>query len=349
MKEVSMNDELFLKRFRLFRTLVIGSAWGDLPKWCSSYGNICTIAEFKDVETLDFEPPPHLLLLFVDDDLQGAKECMERLRKIPFWQTLLFCDNPKDPSMMEFAIKHRVFSLDKIPGSRDELTQVLAAVLPSLIEKLQESGRAAQLHKIAEMGPAKILFGGSGQIVYLNTCAKKLFGVEKIKEAAPKLSELFTPLNESESERVVKSIEYEGHRLMVCKDEERSSKESLFTVLELDSSQNDESPSHITRLEFIDRMKDKMAQRIDISVPLALLVVRMKNFNQIVEDFDWITVHTIQKELDELLLKLFESFEAYGLWQPDMALVLFENIISGGVEKESIVFHYPDELERVLQ
>ncbi len=338
MKEVSMNDELFLKRFGLFRTLAVGSAREDLRKWCSSYGNVCTIAKCEDIDTLDLKQPPHLLLFFIDDDPKRAEECMKRLGKIPFWQTLLFCDDPKDPSMMELAIRERVYSLNKIPGSRDELTRVLTNVLPSLIEKFQESGRAAQLHKMAEMGPAKILFGGSGQILYINMRAKKLFDIEKTKEAVPKLSELFAPLNESGSERVVRSIEYEGRQLVVCRDEERYSKETLFTVLEPDSSQSDETPTHVTRLEFIDRMKDKMAQRIDMSSPLVLLMVRMKNYGQIVEEFDWIAVHTVQKELNELLLKIFDTFEAYGLWQPDMALLLFEEISMEELKKRVSFF-----------
>ncbi len=324
-KEVSMNNELFLKRFGLFRTLAVGSA-AEMRKWCSSYGNVCTVSECEDLESLDLRQPPQLLLLFAGDDPKRAEACMKRLGDIPFWQRVLFCDDPEDPSMMELAIRRRFFSLNRTPAGREELTGVLAAVLPSLIEKFQESGRAAQLHKMVEMGPAKILFGGSGQVLYINARAKKLFGIEKVKEAAPKLAELFAPLNGSGSERVVGKIDYEGRQLVVCKDEERSSKETLFTVLEPDPSQSDETPAHVTRLEFIDRMKDKMAQRIDMSVPLVLLTVRMKNYAQIVEDFDWIAVHTIQKELNELLLKIFDTFEAYGLWQPDMALVLFEEI-----------------------
>ncbi len=333
-----MNDELFLKRFRLFRTLVVGAARGDLSKWCSSYGNICTITECKDVERLHLEQHPHLLLLFIDEDLQQAQECIEQLKSLSYWQMLVFCRNPADPLTMEFAIKHRAFGLHEMPSSRDELTKILATVLPPLIERLQESSKASQLHKIAEMGPAKILFGGSGQIVYLNTRAKKLFGVEKVKEAAPKLAELFAPLNESDSKRILRNIEYEGRNLMVCKEEEGASKETLFTVLELESPQGDETPSHVTRIEFIDRMKDKMAQHIDMSVPLTLLMVRMKNFSQIVKGFDWITVHTIQKELNELLLRIFDNFESYGLWQPDMALVLFENISQEELKKRISFF-----------
>ena len=95
-----MNDELFLKRFRLFRTLVVGAARGDLSKWCSSYGNICTITECKDVETLDLEQHPHLLLLFIDEDLQQAQECIQQLKRLSYWQMLIFCRNPADPSTM---------------------------------------------------------------------------------------------------------------------------------------------------------------------------------------------------------------------------------------------------------
>lgn len=310
---------------------------GDLQRWCGPYGNICTVSSCGETERLEPDSHPHLVLLFIDNDLKRAEECMERLKKLHFWQALLFGTDPKDPAVMEFAVKHRLFGVYALPDTSDELAKILVTVLPSLIERLQESSRTAQLHKIAEMGPAKLLYGSSGQIVYMSARARELFGIDKTKDAARELSELFSPLIESESKRQLKTVEYREHPLMVCKEVDSSSKETLFTILELDSSQN-EAPSHVTRIEFIDRLKDKMAQHIDMSVPLSLLMIRMKNYTQIVEGFDWMTAHTVQKELNELLLKVFDNFESYGLWQPDMALVLFEDISGEELQKRISFF-----------
>ncbi|WP_457598708.1 PilZ domain-containing protein [Hydrogenimonas sp.] len=336
-----MNDELFLKRIKLFRTLVVAEAKPEAFAWCEPFGNICDFRSCKEIETFEPQQHPHLLLLFLDGDLERAEACMRRLERLSSWQLLLFCDDPEDPAAMAFALRHRAFGLHAVPRSQKEFEGAIARVLPALIEKLQESSRTAQLHKIAEMGPAKLLFGGGGQLLYLNARARELFGIEKMKALPDDLSELFAPLNESDETRLLRRVEYGGKHLLVCKEEE-AGKERLFTVLELDAPVETQSPSHVTRIEFIDRLKDKMAQRIDLSEPLSLMMVRMKNFGQIVEEFDWMTAHTIQKELNDLLLKIFDNFESYGLWQSDMALVLFEKIPAEKLKK--MIAHFITQL-----
>ncbi len=318
------NEELFFKRFKLFRTLVVASKKPEFLELCSPYGEVCSFSLCRDIEDLDMQQPPQLILYFIDEDLSTAQKCMQKLKNLSYWQLLLFAADKRDPSVMEFALKYRAFGLHNLPRSQKELAEALASVMPVMIERLQESSRMAQLHKIAEMGPAKLLFGSGGQILYLNARAKKLLNIDNMKEGSDEAAKLLEPLNESGKERVLRTLEYGEKRLMVCKEKESSGKESLFTILELGSSESGDSPSHVTRIEFIDRLKDKMAQRIDSSEPLSLLMIRMKNFTQIVEGFDWMTVHDIQKELNGLLLKAFENFESYGLWQPDMALLLFE-------------------------
>ncbi|MCF6201819.1 MAG: hypothetical protein L3J42_06845 [Hydrogenimonas sp.] len=318
-----MNEELFYKRFKLFRTLAV-SHKEEALKSCALLGDVCTISTCDDLQSLDTMQPPHLLLLFLTEDIMRSKECLQRLKKIHYWQLLLFCDDPKDSLAMEYALNIHAFSVNKVPGSKKEFIAAIAPVLPQLIERLQESSRAAQMHKIVEMGPAKIFFGSSGQPLYVNGRAKELLGIDKSKDENIGELQLFKPLLESSERRLLKSVDFGDKRLMVCKEEERDGREKLITIMELD--QDDErSASHVTRLEFVDRLKDKMAQRLDTSVPLTLLMVHMKNFSQIAESFDWITVHSVQMELNDLLLETFESFESYGLWQPDMALVLFEN------------------------
>ncbi|WP_457593884.1 PilZ domain-containing protein [Hydrogenimonas sp.] len=332
------NEELFLKRFKLFRTLVVASEKPEILELCLPYGELCSFSACRDVENIDAQQPPHIVLLFLDKDLGTAEECMQKLKILPYWQLLLFAHDPKSPSVMAFALKYRAFGLHAIPRSKNELVGALASVMPPMIERLQESSRAAQLHKIAEMGPAKLLFGSGGQILYLNGRAKKLFNIDRMKEGNDAVAKLLEPLNESGKKRVLRTVEYEEKSLMICKEEEGSGKEALFTILELDGSGSTGAASHVTRIEFIDRLKDKMAQRIDASVPLFLLMIRMKNFAQIVEEFDWMTAHDIQKELNDLLLKAFENFESYGLWQPDMALLLFENGLPEEMKKRISLF-----------
>jgi len=328
-----MNDELFLKRIKLFRTLVVAGKKPEAFAWCAPFGNICDFRACSEIETFEPQQHPHLLLLFLDAEMDEAEACMRKLEPLSHWQMIVFCDDPKDPDAMAFALRHRAYALHALPRSQKDLAGAIAGVLPALIERLQESTRTAQLNKIAEMGPAKLLFGSGGQLLYLNTRAKRLLGIEKAKALPDEVSGLFAPLNESDETRLLKRVEYGQKHLLVCKEEE-GGKETLFTVLELDAPVETKSPSHVTRIEFIDRLKDKMAQRIDLSEPLVLMMIRMKNFGQIVENFDWLAAHTIQKELNDLLLKVFDSFESYGLWQSDMALVLFENLSHEKLKKK---------------
>ena len=331
-----MNQELFFKRLKLLRTFAVASREEESFKR-ASLDKICTLLSCDDLQSLDRSQHPQLLLVFASEDPVQSKECMKSLRKIGHWKLLLFCDDPKDPSMMELALEMHAFSIHKKPGNEKDFIAAVAPVLPSLIERLQESSRAAQMHKIVEMGPAKLLLGGLGQVTYMNPRAKELLKIENIKDEFKKVEEVLKPLIDSEKSSLQKRVEYGEKTLMVRKDEESFGKEKLFTFLELDLDE-EEGLSHVTRLEFVDRLKDKMAQRIESTLPLSLLMVHMKNFEHIANSFDWVTVHAVQKELNDLLLEIFDNFESYGLWQPDMALVLFENVPTQELKKKISLF-----------
>ncbi len=329
------NKERFLKRFRLFRTLVVASKRPEVFEFSLPYEKECRFTLCEELESIDMKHSPQLLVYFMDDDLRLSEECMQRLKDLPYWQLLIFAKKIKDPSVMEFALEHRAFGLYSLPASEKEFTSALSSVVPAIIERLQESSRLAQLQKITEMGPAKLLFGSGGQIVYLNMRAKKLFGIDNMKDAGDEVSKLLEPLREGGEGTLFLETEYKDKRLMICKDEESASKESLYTILELGSVAGGGFASYVTRIEFLDRLKDKMAQRIDYDEPLSLVMLRMGNFTQVAEGFDWMTLHEIQKELDKILVKSFEGFESYALWKPDMALLLFENIHTDKI-KDSI-------------
>ncbi|WP_456451536.1 PilZ domain-containing protein [Hydrogenimonas sp.] len=317
-----MNHELFLKRFQLFRTHAVG---GDEEPfaWCRALSGQCETRSFAEFADSDASPAPHLLLIdygSLPGEEAARKKVAERLKKRAFWQALLFYPKEMAKEAKEFALRHHFYGAYPMPSDETEGVRALAAVLPALLERLQEQTRTAQLQKIVDTGPPQVLLGGGRQALFLNPAARELFGAADSKAfEAGALAKLETNgLPEGEGSAL---ILYDEKRLLAqCRGEGR---ERLCTFLVLDPELNVERKSFLSRVEIIDRLKDRMAQRLDPEEPLVVMLVQLTNFKSVVSNFGWLTAHTVSKEFAEALEKHFATIDAQGLWSCDMLVALF--------------------------
>lgn len=321
-----MRNEILLKRLKLFNTAVIAPCRNEFVKRCREFDENCDVCTYEELETYDYPVPLHLVLMHLekgDEKLGQLDERGASLKKLRYWQLLLFSDDPESSEAQRFAIEHRAFGLHPVCESVAELTNAVSEVLPALLERLQEQSRTAQLQKIVDMGPPQVLTGGTGKPLFLNAPAKAFFGVTdpgSLEEAAWsgfRPSDL--PLREGE----MTVIPYGESRLLATLSSKKG-KERLYTFLRLDTALEIERRRFVSRLEFIEKLKDKMAQRLEREEPLAVLLVRIDNLDTVVASFGWASAHTIVKEFGEVMMDHFDPVECFGIWHRDMPILLFE-------------------------
>jgi|GEM_PF-1832025 len=329
-----MNHELFFRRFQLFRTLAVVPEGEDAQEWPTFLGATCRTLTYPEFVKEEPGALTHLVLFdYGGEETPGRKEAAERLRRVPHWQTLLFHPAEAAGAARSFALQQHFFGAFRRPENEEEAIRAVATVLPSLLERLQEQSKTAQLQKIVETGVAQVLTGGGGQTGYLNAAARELFGIADPKtfvtKILPALRQKGLPAKEGET--TLLHIDDKKLLATLRGDPER---ERLYTFLELDPEFSVEKKRFFSRVEIIDRLKDRMAQRIDPEERLSVLLVRLANFKPVVENYGWLTAHTVSKEFAEALSEHFGAMDTYGFWSGDMIVALFYGEAAEGLREK---------------
>ncbi|WP_201352706.1 PilZ domain-containing protein [Hydrogenimonas urashimensis] len=330
-----MHNENFLKRFKLFRVLVVAPKEGEFFRWCRDFDDHCGLCTYEELGECGSGGPPHLVLLQTDgegNDFLKRKEAMERLRKLRYWQLILFAKDPERPEVQRFAIDHHAFGLHPLPASREDVMKAVAEVLPALMERMQEQTRSIQLQKIVDMGAAQVLAGAGGKPLFANTAAKRLFGVPDAAHLAESIWHTLSPADFPRKEGDVRLIPFRDKRVLVALSG-NGEKEHLYTFIPLDDRMDVQSGTFVSRIGFVDTLKDKMAQRIGSDEPLALLAVRISNLHSIVENFGWSVSHSVVKSFGEMMCTHFQPVESCGVWHKDMPALLFTGDAATGLKE----------------
>ncbi|WP_353662107.1 PilZ domain-containing protein [Hydrogenimonas sp. SS33] len=322
-----MARETFFRRLRLFRTLAVTPPGNEDFIWCGEADEgSCRRLDYEALSADDAKSPPHLVLFCYSDDpaqceaMEAAAGKIDALRP---WALLIFARKEAMASAMPFALKHHAFGLYPL-SSEEAQMRAVATALPGMLERIQEQGRLTQLQKVTEMAPAEVLIGEKGQPLYLNRAAKGLFGVEEAasfgKEVLPGLA--LEPLEGRKDPLGVLSLD--RLRLLTLRGEPSPSGERLYTFIPFSGDLDIGDTRYLSRVEFIDRLKDRLALGLEES-SLSVLLVKLENFDTVARSIGWIEANAVLIRFGELLQEHFGPMEVLGLWHRDMPVAFFEN------------------------
>lgn len=317
-----MRNEHLLKHLRHFRVVAVapeGSLWSEL---CEGAGE-CSAMCYAEVSERSFQANPHLVLLafdaarLKDPHFLGA---LKRIREARPWQIMLFCDEADSPVAREFALKLHAYGPYSTPESGEALRQALLTALPGMIERLQEQTRAAQLQKISDLSPAQVLLSGSGKVLVANRKARELFGSRETAEIGEKLAETGIGKGVGSDVGVVNVEIGDGKYLLHKSGEEGGGTLLTFVVSPFGC---EEGGGSLSRVECIERLKDRMAQHLESESAMHLLTARIANYETIIRNYGWMRAHAVVKELLVSMTNHFGPTECAGVWHKDMPVLLF--------------------------
>jgi len=320
-----MRNEHLLKHLGHFRVAAVvpdDSHWPDL---CEEAGT-CGVMRYEEVSERPFHPAPHLVLLSFDPSrlkdplFLGA---LKRIREARPWQILLFCDDADSPTAREFALKMHAYGPYRTPASGEALLQEILRGLPGMIERLQEQTRAAQLQKIADLSPAQLLMSESGRLLSANRNARELFGEPETASIAGKLADMGIGKGAA-SEEEVEHLELDGEKYLLYRSrEENGGGGGTLLTFVASPFRCEEEGRSLSRVECIERLKDRMAQHLDSEASVHLLTARVANYDTIIRNHGWMRAHAVVKELLASMADHFGPTECAGIWHKDMPVLLF--------------------------
>ena len=318
-----MGDaDRFFKRFNLFRTLAVGPDSRTFG-WCMDReGSQCETLDYESAASAEFDRPPQLVLFCFDDDkkLSEARDAaMRKVARLHPWQLLIFAPEGSMESAARYALKHHAFGLYPLPENEEAAAKSLVEALPSLLERLQEQGRLTQLQRVADLAPAEVLVSG-GRPAFINKGAKELFGTKEFKE----FETLWRGLSLPERNGIdTVAMEWNEKRVLLHRSASAAGGEHLCTFVPLPENFEGDSRRYLSRVEFIDRLKDRMAQRSD-ETKLTVVTGRIDNLDAVTRAAGWLEANAILKRFIEEAQKLFAPVDAVGIWHKNMPVALFD-------------------------
>ena len=303
-----------ITRLKAVRIVVLCDE-AERPQWCHERWCQCLTPEAYLKQEGEFRA--HQLLLRYPKSPERMEEILPILKRRPPWQVLLLYPESKKQEAKSVTLKYHFYGAYPCPADEEQALKIVASALPGIWERLQEERRTQRYKRIVEGAPPQISVR-DGLPLYANRAARQFFDIEDLESFARSRWPLLNQQLPKEGEVY---IEYEKNPLLIAaglKFEER-----VYTFIPLEKKRS-ESGKFLSRIELIDRFKDKMAQRVASETPLVVLLIHLENLRLVAQSMGWLEVQTILKEFALLFAEDFPESEGFGIWNDEVSVALFE-------------------------
>lgn len=287
----------------------------ERPKWCNE--KWCRCLTPKAYLQQDQKNRVHQLLLPYPDNAEGIEEILRLLKTRQPWQILLLYTESQEKEAKSLTLKHHFYGAYPFPKNEEQALRIVASALPGIWERLQEERRIQRYKRIVESSPPQLLVSAKAP-VYANKNARIFFDIDDLESFAQSRWPL---LDRQLPDKKEAFIEYNNKPMLVYAVEDEPERLYTFVPLEKGTSSGG---TFLTRIELIDRFKDKMAQRVASQKPLALLLIYLENLKLVVKSMGWLIAQTLFKEFALLLQEDFPEADGFGIWNDEVSIAFFE-------------------------
>ena len=241
----------------------------------------------------------------------------------------IFADDVENSLLLKFALH---FGLtDVLPLKNDEnlLLSIFTKNPTKLDNKLYIFQKIELEKKIEHFFPFFVFHGE--KLTYANAKAKMLYETNDLADIQAKINhddELCQALKENEDAQGIIIIEAasgqkESH-LCVIKSFPQSS-EKIVTLISYDPESEPKNCSTIlNRFDFIDKLKDRLAQQSVTNVAVSLIFINISNLEKLNKTFTSTTIYDSFKNLMAKLFQLKEAHQELIQWSPNLYILMGE-------------------------
>jgi len=242
----------------------------------------------------------------------------------------LFVHDVENKLLLKFALHFG--STDVLPLRNDTL--LLSSIFNKNANKLDEklyTYQKIELEKKIEHFFPFFVFQGN-ILTYANGQAKKLYLTNTLTDIQNKincneeLSEALQSNEEAEGSIVIENEFHERHDYLCIIKSFPESDEKIMTLMNYNPEDAPKNASTIlNRFDFIDRLKDRLAQQSVTNTAISLIFVYISNIDKLSKTFTNTTLYEAFKDLLVTLAQLKEEGQEIIQWSPNLYIVLGEN------------------------
>lgn len=242
----------------------------------------------------------------------------------------IFADDVEDRLLLKFALHFGI--TDVLPLRNDEA--LLHSIFTKNANKLDttlETFKRLDIEQKMERCFAFLIFK-EGSLVYANTKVKRLFGetcvhtIEKCLYEDNVISKLLSSDEDAQTNIVIETEENEKKLYVCLLNNFPSSNEKMLSFLPHSIDPDHNSCSTIlNRFDFVDKLKDKLAQQSISQKPISLIFLNISNLDKLNTSFTNITLYESLKRLLSKVFQLKEDAQDIAQWSPNLYILLCEN------------------------
>ncbi|MCR1809991.1 pilus assembly protein PilZ [Sulfurospirillum sp. hDNRA2] len=275
----------------------------------------------------------HNDILFIELG-ESSKEKLKRLLGI-FTQhkpvvAYLFAQDVENRLLLKFALHFGITDVLPLNNEATLLASIFTKNPNKLDDKLYMYQKIELEKKIERFFP--FLVFQNAQLTYANAQAKRIYETNDLLEIEAKvhedveLSEVLLSHEDVQGNIVIETASNkEAEYTCIVKAFDQSD-EKIITLIPVDQLQ-DVKPAQtvLNRFDFIDRLKDRLAQQSVTKMPVSLVFINISNLDKLSRTFKSTTLYDAFKNLMLKLFQLKEENQELIQWSPNLYILMGED------------------------
>lgn len=238
--------------------------------------------------------------------------------------TYLFADDVENRLLLKFALHFGITDVLPLKNEDNILFSIFSKNATKLDDKLYTFQKIELEKKIEHFFPFLVFQGKT--LTYANAKAKMLYETNDLGALELKINqdeELCEALNANEDAQGSILIDKEIY-LCVIKSFPQSS-EKIVTLINYDPESEPKNCSSIlNRFDFVDKLKDRLAQQSVTQTPISLVFINISNLDKLSKTFTSTTLYDAFKNLMQKLFQLKEEDQSVIQWSPNLYILMGE-------------------------
>ena len=282
--------------------------------------------------TQDIKTAPVADILFIEIG-EGNKDKLKLLvslfaKRKPII-AYLFAEDVENRLLLKFALHFGITDVLPLKNEENLLYSIFSKTANKLDDKLYTFQKIELEKKIEHFFPF-LVFQGE-MLTYANAKAKMLYETNDLSALQAKINrdeELCFALKENEDAQGSIIIETaSGEKvvyLCIIKSFPQSS-EKIVTLINYDpQSESKNCSSILNRFDFVDKLKDRLAQQSVTQTPISLVFINISNLDKLNKTFTSTTLYDAFKNLMLKLFQLKEEDQDIIQWSPNLYILMGE-------------------------
>ena len=241
----------------------------------------------------------------------------------------IFADDVENRLLLKFALHFGITDVLPLKNEENLLFSIFSKNANKLDDKLYTFQKIELEKKIEHFFPFLVFQGET--LTYANAKAKMLYETNDLAALQVKLNrdeELCEALKADEDAQgsiVIETASADKEVYLCVIKSFPQSREKIVTLINYDpESETKNCSSILNRFDFVDKLKDRLAQQSVTKAPISLVFINISNLDKLSKTFTSTTLYDAFKNLMLKLFQLKEENQDVIQWSPNLYILMGE-------------------------